>query len=247
MSSKTVKITNGKILNYKISAPNYKTIYGSKLITADSTISHNMIAESDPNGVYSLGDRIANMATFVCYFNSINPDTSAQQTYAVFVLDAAYRSNNIRCFPGSGNYLPLHEYNALTATESATYNMNVISNGYDIASFPAFKMCQDIVLPNLNITAKLPNAYELKQIWGGDRSSSDALAFRQSLDALDPTLSDYTSKALANWNSGYNTYIWASTQYQTDRFSCIRQNGTVTYEYSSTELGAIPVFEIPVE
>lgn len=247
MSTKSVKITNGKILNYKISASGYKTIYGSQLITADTTINKNMIAETDPNGVYSLGDRIANMATFVCYFNSINPDTSAQQTYAVFVLDAAYRSNDIRCFPGSGNYLPLHEYDALAATESATYNMNVISNGYDIASFPAFKMCQDIVLPSLNITAKLPNAYELKQIWGGDRSSSDALAFRQSLDALDPTVSDNTSKSLANWNSGYNTYIWSSTQYQTNRFCCISTWGTVTYEYFNAGLGAIPVFEIPVE
>lgn len=247
MSTKSVKITNGKILNYKISASGYKTIYGSQLITADTTINKNMIPETDPNGVYSLGDRIANMATFVCYFNSINPDTSAQQTYAVFVLDAAYRSNDIRCFPGSGNYLPLHEYDALTATESATYNMTVISNNYDIANFPAFKMCQDIVLPDLNITAKLPNAYELKQIWGGDRSSSDALAFRQSLDALDPTVSDNTSKSLANWNSGYNTYIWASTQYQTDRFCCIYSSGNVNYEYSNVELGAIPVFEIPVE
>lgn len=247
MSTKSVKITNGKILNYKISASGYKTIYGSQLITADTTINKNMIPETDPNGVYSLGDRIANMATFVCYFNSINPDTSAQQTYAVFVVDAAYRSNTSRCFPGSGNYLPLHEYDALTATESATYNMDVIANNYDISNFPAFKMCQDILLPDLNITAKLPNAYELKQIWGGNRNTTDALAFRQSLDALDPTVSDNTSKSLANWNSGYNVYMWASTQYQTDRFSCIRQNGTVTYEYSNTELGAIPVFEIPVE
>lgn len=246
MSTKSVKITNGKILNYKISASGYKTIHGSQLITADTAINKNMIAESDPNGVYSLGDRIANMATFVCYFNSINPDTSAQQTYAVFVLDAAYRGVNVKCFPYSGNYLPLHQYDALTATESATYNMDVIANNYDISNFPAFKMCQDIVLPDLNITAKLPNFYELKQIWGGNRNTTDALAFRQALDALDPTVSDHTHQSLAEWDSYNSSRLWTSTQLANDRFFTVKSNGDSSYGYSNDVYSFTPIFEIPV-
>ena len=247
MSTKNIKITNGKILNYKISASGYKTIYGSQLITADTTIDKPMIADADPNGVYSFGDRIANMATFVCYFNSINPETSAEQTYAVFVLDAAHRGGSMTCFPYSSpaiQYLPLYDYAGLTATDSATYNMNVIANGYNIANFPAFKFCQDIVLPDLNITAKLPNAYELQQIWGGSRNATDALAFRQSLDALDPTLSNNTTKALADWNN--SGYIWASTQYAADRFGAVASDGHYGSGYSNSNYAVIPIFEIPV-
>lgn len=232
MSSKTVKITNGKILNYKISAPNYKTIYGSKLITADETINKNMIAEESADGVYTIGDRIGNIATFFTYYTDGNGNK-----YAVFVLDAKYRSENALAW-GTGDVasgLTPYPSNIGLTTEtvcvdSATANTDYIINTNP--SYRSFKFCNDILLPSLNISAKLPNPFELNTI----RLNGNIL------DTYDPTITDYSARALSNWRISW-------TCYERDNANAwnITSSGIGYYRKSSDPCYVIPVFEIPVE
>lgn len=237
MSTKLVKVTNGKILNYKISASGYKTIIGSQIITANSTINKTMIAETDPNGVYALGDRIANMATFVCYFNSTNPDTNTDQKYAVFVLDAKYRNNSLAWsnnLVSTGLPSYSNESALFAAKESATYNTDFILNKFTPSDYPAFNWCANIILSSLNISAKLPNGYEVQQI----------VTNMSTLDSLDPTASSYSSLTLANIGSK-----WTSNSIS-DRYA-VAVAGVDTWVFNTpktyTPCSAVPVFEIPVE
>lgn len=256
MSSKTVKITNGKILNYKISAPNYKTIYGSKLITADSTISHNMIAEDDPNGVYSLGDRIGNIATFVGYFNAQDPNTTAK-TYAVFVLDAAYRKGHIVWGPAVTT--GLHQYNTITisgdyvtnVTESSLYNTSYINEMYNptTSNYQAFYYARTAVsveVDGITYASQLPNAAELYRIYKLSRVSGEG-----GLDSFDPTLVNNPLNSLYTWNIGGNSsgVVWTSNERDYLYAWYLDGSGHFGYRDKTGDygcFGVIPVFEIPV-
>lgn len=246
MSTKSVKITNGKILNYKISASGYKTIYGSQLITADTTINKNMIAETDPNGVYYVGDRIGGIASFVCYYTDSNGNK-----YAVFVADAKYRA--IKAWSLLTTDSGLHSYDSSSygnsfktqegCPESATYNNNYIINTYYPSgetsnNFPAFKYCADISITSFGVNGigRLPNPYE-------------AIMMRINgniLDSVDPTVSDYSSFSFNYINAGSYSYIW--TCYQYNNSSAWRCDNKTSYGYPSKPDGnyVIPVFEIPV-
>ena len=239
MSTKSVKITNGKILNYKISANGYKTIYGSQLISSDTSITKNMIAESDPDGVYSLGDRIGGCATFVCYFNSTNPETNVDTKYAVFVLDAKYRTyyNSL----GSHGYtgLPSYSYStsALHAKESATYNTNYVINTGNFDYFIAARNAATITINGIVYNSQLPNIYEVKQIWNN----------KDVLDNKDTTTTDYSTTAL-NYSVieryiSSTDYAYATGQY---RYYVQKSDGTVSSYWNTGEALIIPVFEIPV-
>lgn len=249
MSEKIVKVTNGKVLNYKISASGYKTVYGSKVVTANSTINHTLVPESSQNGVYSLGDRIGNMASFVGYFNSINPDDNSSQKYAVFVLDAAYRKRENRWgnnskFSGDDVTLPQYANGtaALAATESAEYNENLMYSKFTIdqLSDSAFAFCRSksVVLDEVTYYAHLPNIAELKMIYDN----------RSQLDSFDPTASSYSSVSFSTWDFA-NSVIWSSTWsnsgYQAWSYQNYNSN-PYTMAYYSTG-GIVPVFEIPVE
>lgn len=235
MSSKTVKITNGKILNYKISAPNYKTIYGSQLITADGTITKNMVPETSADGVYSLGDRIGNIASFVCYYTDED-----NHKYAVFVVDAKYRSygglSNGDVWAqdtGLPNYDSSTYFKDLSGNPlSATYCSNYIATSYSTTEFPGFAWCNNIILASLNITAKVPNPYELKQIYDN----------RTILDNIDPTVSDYSSKAL-------NTVLssaWTCYENNMYYFWFFSNDGFGSGDPKYYDKNIVPVFEIPV-
>lgn len=233
MSSKTVKITNGKILNYKISAPNYKTIYGSKLITADSTINHNMIAEDSPNGVYSLGDRIGNIATFVGYFDAQDPNENPQK-YAVFVLDAQYR--NKKLFEGAdASTVGLPAYttsNVLTdAHESATYNTTTVINNVNLTCFN-YTRNFSITLGSGTFQGQMPNFYELRMLINN----------KSELDSFDPTASSYSTKTLVSIFSNWVYSSNFSSSYNIGSFS-----GGINEISSGSNNFVIPVFEIPVE
>lgn len=252
-STKTVKVTNGKIVNYTITAPGYKTINGSQLITADTAINKNMIAETDPNGVYSLGDRIGGIASFVCYFNSTNPETNVDTKYAVFVLDAQYRNaSKLGCPNTYQNLMPQYTFSdmatALTRKESATWNTNTIINGVSAYSetCPAFTLCRQVsvTLGGQTYQGQLPNMYELYQIWQN----------KATLDTLDPTLASYSSKSLTSWNmgSGYAICLQSQFEVRSDLGSsyilALNSSGTAEYaEIAGSLRGVIPVFEIPVE
>ena len=263
MSSKTVKVTSGKVLNYKISASGYKTIYGSKVVTANSTINHTLVPESSSNGVYSLGDRIGNMASFVGYFNSINPDTQVAQKYAVFVLDAAYRGKRYWARNSSipGSSVPLPEYNnsenALNSTESATYNTDLMYNTFSSSQLAdsSFELCRNVsvVLDGITYYGQMPNLKELTLIAG--ESGDSGLAHRQFLDNLDPTLTSYPNNSLVSLNMENNSSgrVFASTWYSGysgNTWCLIKGNyNIISFEYIAYygQYGVIPVFEIPVE
>lgn len=238
MSSKTVKITNGKILNYKISAPNYKTIYGSQLITADGTITKNMIPDTSADGVYSLGDRIGNIATFVCYFNSTNPETLADQKYAVFVLDAKYRTR--ARYYNSG--VVWGDVPANNNTVSGTYNTTYICSVNNVGNPPFFwdaRNAATIILDGVTYQSQLPNIAETQAIFTN----------KSSLDEYDPTLGDYSNNSLSSWNmegnSGSKVYTCNKGSYY---YTIIINNsgGTDTISSGDSYQGVVPVFEIPV-
>lgn len=67
-TSKTVNVTTGKILNYQVTKAGYKPVTGSVYVDGDKTINVNMISTSSATEVYTLGDRILDMASFVCYY-----------------------------------------------------------------------------------------------------------------------------------------------------------------------------------
>ena len=194
--TKTVNVTKGKVIHYTIKKTGYKTVSGSKLITANADININMVSSSSSSGPYTFGDRIGGCATFYTYFDSINPDTQASQKYAVFVLDAAYRRASVQWGP-SGTDTPLPNYSgsesALAAKESATYNTDVIFNNYTPSSsyFQAFYYARNpggqsliINVDGTNYTPQLPTIYELNVMY----------PYRTQLDALDPTLADGTGE-----------------------------------------------------
>ena len=262
MSSKTVKITNGKIVNYTISADGYKTINGSKLITNDDTININMIPSSDTNGVYSLGDRIGDCATFVCYFNSTDPNTNLDKTYAVFVLDAKYRTNanwgvdSYTGIPITG--IPIYNPPTDVKPSATWFNDALLENCRQAGISPTcINVCRQnsIVVNGQRIEAQLLNAKELLDIYGPD--SSVGLQHRQFLDSKDPTVNDYPSFSIVNC---YNNYTWTSTVMRNGNntgawfsyiyYSSLNWSWHGQREYDSTwgsNYQVIPVFEIPVE
>lgn len=261
MSEKIVKVTNGKVLNYKISASGYKTIYGSKVVTANSTISHNLVSESSQNGVYSLGDRIGNMASFVGYFNSIKPDDNSTQKYAVFVLDAAYRTRTAYIqWDADINKVPLTAHStssdALADTASATYNGDMMASAYTTAELHdcAFLLCRQfsVVLGGKTYYAQFPNLAEMAMIFGEDGNSGKQQ--RAFLDSLDPTLSGLSGYwSLEDWcfsSDQNNKRTWSSTWCGSQKAWFLSNNyNNKAYDVLgySNGCGVIPVFEIPVE
>lgn len=247
MSSKTVKVTNGKIVNYTITAPGYKTINGSQLITADTTINKNMISEADPNGVYSLGDRIGGIASFVTYYT----DSNGNQ-YAVFVADAKYRTRADWGPSYTDTDLPNYtDANALKTEVgnlgSATqYNNYIMSTYYPSGStsnpYPAFKAAADIdkiVSFGTSGIGRLPNPYELYKIYQS----------REFLDSKDPTVSDYSTLSLSVVFNGTNiNNPWSCYENGGQKWSChVSSNDLVFATVSSNNsYPIIPVFEIPV-
>lgn len=246
MSSKSVKITNGKILNYKISASGYKTIYGSQVISSDTSITKNMLAENDPNGVYSFGDRIGNIATFVDYFNTTNPETNVDTKYAVFVLDAAYRTSSLFASNASGISIPnlptYTESTSKTATESATFNCDCYL-AVTSATWTQINNARNIsiTLGGNTYYAQMPTIPELLKI--KDLGSQ--------IDAKDPTVSDYSSMSAATFGGG-TIGICASTGYKVSSTAngflyFLKNVSNPTGSSFNATVYNFPVFEIPVE
>ena len=217
-----------------------------------------MVPESSTDGVYVFGDRIGGCATFFGYFDSVDPNTQVAQKYACFVLDAAYRRNNVMWGPNLNTSLP--EYtasNVLSAKESATYNTQTIYDTYDVSStyFPAFYYTRNpggqsliIEVDGVNYTPQLPNAYELSLI----------KQLNTQLNALDPTLIDGTGTIPLFSPSAPNySYILSSNE-----SSIIGSNNTAIAYYKVSDVSGwiletayknedpnhciYPIFEIPV-
>lgn len=251
-TTKTVKVTNGKILNYTITKPGYKTVHGSKLITADTTINVNMIPESDPSrDVYVVGDRIGGVATFVTYYTDGNGNK-----YAVFVADAQYRvasaTWDLESMPGGHINTGLNQYTTSASTEasnvdSASYcNQYILDTYYPAGDtlnrYPAFKAAHDAVsIPELGTAgvAKLPNPFELLSIAN----------MGATLDSYDPTVQDYMNNNLSNWKKAWTCY-----EHSQDSAILVQKSSTTAYlgtgykcgYYDTANNMIIPVFEIPV-
>lgn len=248
MSSKTVKITNGKILNYTIFADGYKTVNGSKLITSNDPININMLPSTSANGIYSLGDRLGGIASFAFYFNATNPETNVDTTYAVFVSDAQYRAKKAFYYTsGSLNpNLPIYNTDnaAKEAPDSATFNTNhwVAMSNYSATNYPAVAFARElsITVGNETYYGQIPSLKELISI----------KAVAKNIDDNDPTLSSYSSNSLETWNIGGNSSsaVWSSTLYgQTSAGNYyVGSGGTVTPAYFTGQYGVVPIFEIPV-
>lgn len=252
---KTVNVTTGKVLHYTIKKDGFKPVTGSKLITGNETININMVSSTSTDGAYVFGDRLGGVATFVGYFDSVDPNTQATQKYAYFVCDAQYR-NSYKYVADQNNplefNLPKYESenysSALNAKESATYNTNSvydqyggsISSGYLSAWYYTRNpngQSLIVTVDGVPYSPQLPNFYELKQIYD----------HRSALDLADPTAEQNPTLTLSYWPDGSDGYCASSTFSTQLGFFCINKNGG--YRDRSTNywnLGVIPVFEIPV-
>lgn len=67
-TSKTVNVTTGKFLNYQVTKTGYKPVTGTVYVDSNKTINVNMVSTESQEEVYKLGDRILDMASFVCYY-----------------------------------------------------------------------------------------------------------------------------------------------------------------------------------
>lgn len=67
-TTKTVNVTTGKFLNYQVTKTGYKPVTGTIYVDSDKTINVNMVSTSSSSEIYSLGDRILGIASFVCYY-----------------------------------------------------------------------------------------------------------------------------------------------------------------------------------
>ena len=215
-TTKTVKVTNGKVVNYTVTKPGFKPVHGSKLITADTTINVSLIADSDTRDVYALGDRIGGVATFFTYYTD-----GEGNKYAVFVVDARYRVNSVQWGTSSESSPGIFLSKSAPTTEAScplsatTIAQHIFTTFYPEGStanpYPVFKAAQDSVqIPELGTAGvgRVPNAYELQRIFD----------MRNSLDQYDPTVADYPLNSLAYWhinnNNAHAGAVWCANLYQ---------------------------------
>lgn len=216
--------------------PNVKGLYlGNGIITP-------VIPDKNkPSGtVLHLYDRVDDKATVAGFWTDGNG-----QRYAVCVADAQYRSGGQNWSNLSVDTL-LPNYSsgstALTAGESGTYNTDTILNNYTATDYPAFNAARNactVSVDDKTFVSCLPNATELQMIYTD----------RTSLDTYDTTLSSYPNNSLSIWNiEGYCTACWTSNQKGAYYAFRLHSDSSLRDTYkSSTDIGVIPIFEIPVD
>ena len=248
-TTKTVNVTTGKVLHYTIKKTGYKPVSGSKLITESTTINVNMVSSTSSSYPYVFGDRIGGVASFYMYFDSVNPDTNAQQKYAVFALDSAYRWHGAWVGGVSDWVTSSTDYNTiLNSTQSATYRCSKIlehvtpsSGSYQPLYYAMNPGGQSLIInvDGQNYQAVVPNYKELLTMW----------QYRTQLDAIDPTLSDGTGTwSLTNWYGGDRFGVWTCMSYDSNSGWGITNSGGYSRPWYDNrfDLGSAPVFEIPV-
>lgn len=204
--------------------------------------------QSIPN--WQLGDRLDGKATFVGYFDSVNPDDQSTQRYAYFALDGNYRTGNI-IFADSSTVvenagLPIHDYSMdeiashlAEITESATYTMNKIK-AVGISNFPAFESANgaSVSFNGQTYNGIIPNLIELKAIY--DNSAA--------IDAVDVSGVNPLS-AWSKFNGTRKDFVWSATISNINDAFGVRGSGAF---YTSATSGAnnsfsmLPIIEIPV-
>ena len=193
---------------------------------------------------WQVGDRLDNKASFVGYFDSINPNTQTSQRYAVFALDAVYRSLTVKfCGLGSsGNFTPSYSSaaNARGAKESATYNTDYMltannSNLELLQGYTSARQATTVSYKGVTYNAQTPNFVEIELIKN----------YYTTLDTKDPTITDNPTKTL---DAMLTAGIWSSTlYYSTYLNSFYVKKTTATYARASNNYyGIVPVIEIPV-
>ena len=215
-----------------------------------------LYAGHTPLQQWTLGDRLDNKATFVGYFDSVNPDTNTAQRYAYFVLDAAYRStsalrDNSSSILSANSPIPVYSTytDALAAKESATYNCSKLEA---VGTFPPIDFAKAVSVNYNGNTyyGVIPNATELLEIYNN----------RETLDTYDPTITDYATLSLTEWASTEKSRVWTSTAGDASTgngltFWAKKKTGTGNNAwYIPTQINnlnfaaaAFPIIEIPVD
>ena len=187
---------------------------------------------------FQLGDRIDNKATFVGYFDSVNPDDSSTQRYAYFVVDSTYRVKSKMWGMSVPTDYPAYTTasDAEAAKESATWNtQEMIDTGS--ANYQAANSCRSVSITYNGNTyyGQLPNLYELEQIY----------ANRVALDAADPTTD--TDNNLTNWTiGGGQGDVWSSNNSSSGGYK-VNASGQAAVLTRTQTRNVIPVIEIPID
>lgn len=225
---------------------------GSESLTVDDVmiaVNKGWTVAGGPQPIpdWQVGDRLDGKATFVGYFDSVNPDDSSTQRYAFFALDGNYRAGKTGLTEYGitfNNLLPTHDYNTSfigqhlsEITESATYSMSVVKT-LGINSYPAFKAADNISVSfnGTTYTAVVPNLVEVKAIWDN----------RATIDSVDPS----GVRTLATWGmwdgeSSYDRVISTTIRNSQGAFQ-YNSGGNFAENHFYAQFGFVPIIEIPV-
>lgn len=178
-------------------------------------------------GNLQVGDRLDNKATYVGMF----PETVAEgeQQYAVFVLDAQYRTARAH-----GSYSGLTQYSdysdaanyVLNAKDTAKDNTETLVANSAAGALAAYQ-AGSVVVNGTTYYSYLPNAYELMLIYNNKDLTSIGLS------DWGASLTQYTRALSSNAGAYNDPFIITST-------------GTVSRQGPNDPLPIFPVFEIPV-
>lgn len=244
------------IVVYPLATPTTETVAGQHLTTQEGTnritITQASISNLDLEAKYKkgngdidwqVGDRLDNKASFIGYFNSVNPNTQASQRYAVFALDAVYRSLTVKfCgYGSSGNFTPSYSSaaNARGAKESATYNTDYMltnnSNLEYLQGYTSARQATTVSYNGVTYNAQTPNFAEIELIKNS----------YTTLDTKDPTIIDNPTKTL---DAMLTAGIWSSTlNYGSYLSSFYTKKTSNNYARATNNYyGIVPVIEIPV-
>lgn len=165
--------------------------------------------------------------------------------FAFFVLDANYRSNQVWSTITNVTVMPKqYASNPQDCIESATYYNQYILNNTDFNDYPAFNYCKNlgnfILNENIKINCMVPNGAELQSIFDN----------RVALDNFDPVIQGgSTSYNLTNWNFNYDV-VYSCLEYNPNYSWMLDKTGvwysTDYYAPKDSNLGIVPIFEVPV-
>ena len=161
--------------------------------------------------------------------------------FAVYVLDANYRVNNLKW--ANNTPVPSLFVKTTDSPESATYFNKYAFNNLNLSEYPTFNQAKNLgnfIMPNgIKINALIANPQELLTIWTN----------RVALDSFDPVIQGgSTTNNLTDWNFSGNNGAWCCSCYSTNSPWNLRNNGTFSSGSGASYSGIsfVPIFEVPV-
>lgn len=225
--------SNYTLINWNVSSAGCFTGIAKENIAAGASGNVSALI-TEPSSPLELWSRVDNKATVAGFWTDEN-----NITYAVCVADAAYRgrgywgpSTGLSALPGYDSPTA-----ALATGKSATWTIETLKSATNLTN--GFLFCYNATLEYEGVTyhGALPNLAELRNIIYTNRAN---------IDALDPTLEEYSNYSLAAWSFS-SGYVWSNAHKPSGDYRYyVQTNGNYNSRGSTASCGYTPIFEIPV-